>query len=64
MYLHAFENNFINSASVTEVTIVFWQIKLNNNWDSIIAFFDNPEIICGNFGSSVTDFPWTTLSGQ
>ena len=45
MYLQAFENSFISSASRIEVTITFEQINLNNFFESLIDFFDIPEIL-------------------
>ena len=31
---------------------------------SVLDFFDKPEIICGSLGSSLIAKPCTTLSGQ
>ena len=35
-----------------------------NELESLIAFFEKPEIICGNFCNSLIEYPCLTLSGQ
>ena len=49
MYLKELVNNLINSASFTDVLIIRGDIILNKLEEFLIAFFENPETICGNF---------------